>query len=155
MFSLGKFQLQIIVDLPSPKKDNDSWWTRWRQRKDRRHQTSSERSQSTLFYMASICILTCGASYAAVPLYRVFCQTQGYGGTTQVGHDASKIENMEVNEDRLLTVNFDADTSAQMQWNFRPQQSSIDVYAGETALAFYTVSITFTGMSLGIGTAQS
>ena len=90
--------------------------------------------------MISLCVLTAGASYAAVPLYRIFCQTSGYGGTTQIGHDADKVETMETKKDRLLTIKFTADTAATMQWNFRPQQYSIDVYAGETALAFYTVS---------------
>ena len=84
--------------------------------------------------------MTCGASYAAVPLYRMFCSATSYGGTTQVGHDAEKVEAMETKKDRLLQIKFTADTAAQMQWNFRPQQDSINVYAGETALAFYTVS---------------
>lgn len=125
-------------------KDRDSpvkranWWTKWKRRADRRYQTTAERSNSTLLYLISLCVLTAGASYAAVPLYRIFCQTSGYGGTTQIGHDADKVETMETKKDRLLTIKFTADTAATMQWNFRPQQYSIDVYAGETALAFYT-----------------
>ena len=71
----------------------------------------------------------------------MFCQATSYGGTTRVGHDAEKIEGMEPQKERLITIKFTADTAATMQWNFRPQQSSIDVYAGETALAFYTVRI--------------
>ena len=32
-----------------------------------------------------------GASFAAVPLYRIFCQVTGFGGTTQVAcHSASQ-----------------------------------------------------------------
>ena len=70
----------------------------------------------------------------------MFCSATSYGGTTQVGHDSEKVEAMETKKDRLLQIKFTADTAAQMQWNFRPQQDSINVYAGETALAFYTVS---------------
>jgi hypothetical protein len=36
--------------------------------------TSKERNLTTLLYLFSLAILTTGASYAAVPLYRVFCQ---------------------------------------------------------------------------------
>jgi len=35
-------------------------------------------------------------------------------------------------------VKFNADIAATMRWNFRPQQSEVRLYAGETALAFYT-----------------
>ena len=36
-------------------------------------------------YLFALAFATAGAAYAAVPLYRVFCQQTGYGGTTQVG----------------------------------------------------------------------
>ena len=35
-------------------------------------------------YVFALAVATAGAAYAAVPLYRVFCQQTGYGGTTQV-----------------------------------------------------------------------
>ena len=53
-------------------------------------------------------------------------------------HDSSKVATMQSNKERLLTVRFEADTSASMQWNFRPQQKEVKLYAGETALAFYS-----------------
>jgi len=89
-------------------------------------------------YMASLAVGTVGASYAAVPLYRAFCQSTGYGGTVKEGHNTEKVEKMEKKEERLLTIRFNADTAAQMRWNFRPQQSTVYVHPGETALAFYT-----------------
>ena len=45
---------------------------------------------------------------------------------------------MKSNKNKLLTVRFNADTASSMQWNFRPQQSEVKLYAGETVLAFYT-----------------
>ena len=45
---------------------------------------------------------------------------------------------MKPNKDRVITVQFNADTGAFMKWNFRPQQSEVKVFAGETALAFFT-----------------
>jgi cytochrome c oxidase assembly protein Cox11 len=100
--------------------------------------TTDEKNKTTLFYLASLAVGTVGASYAAVPLYRAFCQSTGYGGTVKEGHDIEKVETMEKKEDRLLTIRFNADTAAQMRWNFRPQQNTVYVHPGETALAFYT-----------------
>ena len=34
----------------------------------------NKRSQSTLYYLGALGVLVVGASYAAVPLYRIFCQ---------------------------------------------------------------------------------
>jgi len=107
-------------------------------RKVRRPRTTAEKNRTTVLYLSSAVIATVGASYAAVPLYKVFCQSTGYGGTVAEGHDTEKVATMEKNEDRLLTIKFNADTAAQMRWNFRPQQPVVHVYAGETALAFYT-----------------
>ncbi|CAG2062366.1 unnamed protein product [Timema podura] len=41
-------------------------------------------------------------------------------------------------KDRLITIKFNADRGASMQWKFRPQQTEVKVAPGETALAFYT-----------------
>ncbi len=73
-----------------------------------------------------------GLSYAAVPLYRIFCQVTGYGGTTQVA-----TESPQTVLERTITVRFDANVSRDMDWSFRPAQRSIELKVGETALAFY------------------
>ncbi|XP_036326854.1 cytochrome c oxidase assembly protein COX11, mitochondrial-like [Rhagoletis pomonella] len=97
-----------------------------------------QRLKSTLYYLTAGGIFAAGASYAAVPLYRMFCQAYSYGGTTTQGHDADKVETMQKIEDRILKIRFNADIAASMRWNFKPQQYEIKVVPGETALAFYT-----------------
>jgi cytochrome c oxidase assembly protein subunit 11 len=42
-------------------------------------------------------------------------------------------------ENRVLRIKFNADTSATMRWNFRPLQKEVYLVPGETSLAFYTV----------------
>ncbi len=73
-----------------------------------------------------------GMAYAAVPLYTLFCQVTGFGGTTQVA---------EVNDgrvlDRQMTIRFDANTARDLAWSFAPVERSIVVRVGETSLAFY------------------
>lgn len=97
----------------------------------------SIRIRSTIYYAAGATILTVGLSYAAVPLYRMFCSSFSYGGTTGVQHDGSKVEAMEIVPDRIIRIKFNADLGASMRWNFKPQQQEIRVAPGETALAFY------------------
>ena len=80
-----------------------------------RPKTTRERNITTLLYLISAAIATTGAAYASVPLYRVFCQTTSYGGTVKEGHDTEKVESMKKEEERLLTIRFNADTAAQMR----------------------------------------
>jgi cytochrome c oxidase assembly protein subunit 11 len=73
-----------------------------------------------------------GAAYAAVPLYKMFCQVTGFGGTPQIASVApDKIT------DRKIRVRFDANVSAGLGWEFHPVQREIEVKIGETALAFF------------------
>lgn len=73
-----------------------------------------------------------GLSFAAVPLYDLFCRVTGYGGTTQVSDQAPGVVS-----DRVITVRFDASTNSELPWAFYPEQRKMDVRVGETGLAFY------------------
>ena len=73
-----------------------------------------------------------GLAFAGVPLYRIFCQVTGYGGTTQVAAAAPEIVG-----DRVITVRFNADVARGMPWRFKPMQREIRVRLGESALAFF------------------
>ncbi|XP_071513784.1 cytochrome c oxidase assembly protein ctaG [Panulirus ornatus] len=109
-------------------------------------------TRSTLYYVAAVGVLALGLSYAAVPLYRIFCQAYSYGGTVQEGHNAEKVETMDMVKDRVIRVRFNADTAASMTWNFKPQQREIKVHPGETALAFYTARNPMDRPVIGIST---
>lgn len=73
-----------------------------------------------------------GMSYAAVPLYQIFCQVTGYGGTTQRVEQASD----EI-LDREITVRFDANTAGGLPWDFTPAQRDITMKIGETVRIGY------------------
>ncbi|XP_011671825.2 cytochrome c oxidase assembly protein COX11, mitochondrial [Strongylocentrotus purpuratus] len=106
-----------------------------------RSQTRSawrERNKSVMLYVVAGAVLVVGFSYAAVPLYTVFCQATGLGGQATAGHDTEKVETMAPVRGRELVIRFNADTAASMRWNFRPQQSEVKLVPGETALAFYS-----------------
>lgn len=72
-----------------------------------------------------------GVSYAAVPLYALFCQVTGYGGTTQRVEQYS-----DTVLDRDITVRFDANTAG-VPWDFRPVQRAVTVKIGETVKVDY------------------
>jgi cytochrome c oxidase assembly protein subunit 11 len=78
-----------------------------------------------------------GLSFAAVPLYRIFCQATGYNGTPQrAAQGADKVL------DRTITVRFDANVDKSLPWSFEPVQKKMDVKIGETALAFFKATNT-------------
>jgi cytochrome c oxidase assembly protein subunit 11 len=73
-----------------------------------------------------------GMAFAAVPLYRVFCQVTGFAGTTQVAKAPSK--NVLA---RTITMRFDANVSRDLPWSFQPVEHTMEVRLGETKLASY------------------
>lgn len=73
-----------------------------------------------------------GMSYAAVPLYRIFCQVTGYGGTPRQAH-AAPAQVLE----RVITVRFDATTMPDLPWRFQPAQRQVNLKVGEQGLAYF------------------
>ena len=71
---------------------------------------------------------------ASVPLYQMFCQVTGIGGTTGTAEYAPD-ESMIL--DREVTVLFNADINGKLPWYFKPAQRRVKVKIGEEALIFY------------------
>jgi cytochrome c oxidase assembly protein subunit 11 len=104
----------------------------------KRPPTQAERANNRLgLKMAALPFAMLGLAYAAVPLYAMFCQATGYGGTTQ-----RAIAKSEVMIDRPIEVLFDANTGGHIPWRFEPVQRSITVKLGENAMAFYRATNT-------------
>lgn len=74
-----------------------------------------------------------GLSFAAVPLYRMFCQATGYNGTPQIGASIAPGGN-----GALIEVRFDANTSPSLPWRFTADQPIVHVPLGEDTLASYS-----------------
>ena len=108
--------------------------------------TMKRRKSITVAALTGLLVGMAGLSYAAVPLYRMFCQITGYGGTTQV---ATAVP--DAISDRVVTVRFNADIASGLPWNFRPKQREIELRIGETALIHY-VAENPTGQTL-VGTS--
>lgn len=82
--------------------------------------------------LAGLVAAMVGLSFAAVPLYRIFCQATGYNGTPQ---RADKGADHVL--DRTITVRFDGNVDPGLPWSFAPVQHTMEVKIGETALAFF------------------
>ena len=91
----------------------------------------SERKRTSV--LALVFLLSCmvALTAAAVPLYRLFCQVTGYGGTTQVAAAAPGAT------EGVVTVRFNADTGRDMPWQFRSMQNQVSANLGEQVTVFY------------------
>ncbi|KAG1443257.1 hypothetical protein G6F56_010738 [Rhizopus delemar] len=79
-----------------------------------------------------------GVSYAAVPLYRLFCSSTGFNGTPVIDKDRFGPDRLvpQTNQ-RRIRVTFESNTSDSLPWSFKPELREIYVVPGETALTFY------------------
>jgi cytochrome c oxidase assembly protein subunit 11 len=73
-----------------------------------------------------------GMSFAAIPLYRLFCAATGYGGTPKIGSAVAPGSNGE-----KIRVRFNADTHPGLPWRFAPDQVEVSLNLGDQAVAFY------------------
>lgn len=109
-----------------------------------KHETENKIGIPYVYLSLSVFML--GLSFAFVPLYQLFCQSTGYGGTIQENININKLlknklklneKNGETTKKRLIEINFTSQSN--MPWIFEPEQKSIIVKPGETVLAFYKV----------------
>jgi cytochrome c oxidase assembly protein subunit 11 len=97
--------------------------------------TRTRRSNArTALLLSSIVVGMTGVSFAAVPLYRWFCQVTGFGGTPMINAAAAPGA---AEGGPRFTVRFVASTGPDLPWGFRPDAPIMQVAAGEEALAFY------------------
>jgi cytochrome c oxidase assembly protein subunit 11 len=82
----------------------------------------------------TICLML-ALAFASVPLYRKFCQVTGYGGTTQ----RAEIAPGETGS-RTITVRFNTMVNPGLPWRFVPDQPSVTIKLGESALATFTAA---------------
>lgn len=115
-------------------------------------ETLAEKNKRLALYMISVALGTLGVSYASVPLYKVFCAATGFGGTTQRVEVDSVRDMSPAVDGRVIKITFTADVNDVMPWKFKPQQQSVKVVPGETALAFYKATNPTANAITGVAT---
>ena len=94
---------------------------------------SHKRKRMMLVVLGGVACGMVGLSFAAVPLYDLFCSVTGFGSTTQTA-DAAPAEV----GNRVMAVQFNSDVSNDVPWRFKPSQREVELRVGEVGLAFYT-----------------
>ena len=104
-------------------------------------------NRRTLVILAGVVGLMVGMAYASVPLYKLFCQVTGYGGTTQVSNDAAT----HIVVGHPITVRFDANVNRALNWKFVPVDRPVILNPGEEVVINYRAinigSVASTGTS--------
>lgn len=93
------------------------------------------RNRRVALVCAAVAVGMVGLAYASVPLYTLFCQITGMGGTTQRADRPAS-----TTLDRTMTVRFDANIGDGLPWDFTPVSEPQTLHIGENGLAFYRVT---------------
>ena len=91
-----------------------------------------QKNKATAVLLFSIAGGMVGLAFAAVPLYQLFCQVTGFGGTPKVAATASSTTSA-----KTITVRFDANVNPALPWRFAPVQRQVQVRAGESMQVNY------------------
>lgn len=93
------------------------------------------RNRKVAFMALAAAVAMLGLGYASVPLYRIFCQVTGFGGTTQRA-DEVKAATVKAST-KTISVRFDANVERNMPWQFKPLQRTDTVSIGARDMALY------------------
>jgi cytochrome c oxidase assembly protein subunit 11 len=91
-----------------------------------------------LALLAALAML--GLGFASVPLYRLFCEATGFGGTTQRASlaDADLAAQFAASGGgRQFSIRFDANTARGMGWHFAPRQTTDRIAIGERDMVIF------------------
>lgn len=110
------------------------------------HELNAKHRRVALACFAFVAAMV-GASFAAVPLYDLFCRVTGFGGTPRFASaaPAAPIE-------RRMKIRFDANVAPGLPWQFAPEAHEVEVKVGESKLVLYAAANS--AKSTTIGTAS-
>jgi cytochrome c oxidase assembly protein subunit 11 len=114
---------------------------------DARKNALHGRHRAVAVWCAVLVAAMLGAAYAAVPLYRLFCQVTGFDGTPRIA-----VKPSDTVLDKTVTIRFDANVAPGLPWRFEPAQTTAKVRIGENALAFYRATNTSDAPVWGMAT---
>jgi cytochrome c oxidase assembly protein subunit 11 len=103
---------------------------------------------------ALLAVAMIGLAYASVPLYRMFCQVTGFGGTTSRADAAALPDSatLQALGGRTIKVRFDSNLAPGMAWRFAPRDRETEIKIGEKRLAFFNATNLAAGPTTGRAT---
>jgi cytochrome c oxidase assembly protein subunit 11 len=86
----------------------------------------------TAMLAAGMALFMLALGFASVPLYRLFCEVTGWGGTTMRATEAqlAELARPDAGSARMVSVRFDSNVAPGLAWQFRPEQRVMDVHVG-------------------------
>ena len=96
--------------------------------------SAPHRRTAALAAIAAAAMLATG--FAAVPLYRLFCQKTGYGGTPARASEA-QAGAVHALAGQTISIRFDSNVDPGMDWAFAPEAVTRTVTIGARNIAFF------------------
>lgn len=95
----------------------------------------ARRNRRAAIIALSFALAMLGLGYAAVPLYRIFCEATGFGGTTMKVSEATA--SAIAVTDKQITVRFDSNVSSALPWRFKPENPTEKITIGARDMAAF------------------
>jgi cytochrome c oxidase assembly protein subunit 11 len=92
------------------------------------------RNRRTMVTMAGVGLAMLGLGFASVPLYRIFCERTGFGGTTQRAEASTHVR---VATGHTMSIRFDSNVQPGMPWTFHPEHPTDTVTVGAKDMAIF------------------
>jgi cytochrome c oxidase assembly protein subunit 11 len=89
-------------------------------------------NKKVIFIISFIGILMLSLSYAAVPLYDIFCRVTGFGGTTQIASSAPGSSGHP-----NINIRFESNITDSLNWDFYSKTKTVKIPMGEEKTIYY------------------
>ncbi|MEL0081952.1 MAG: cytochrome c oxidase assembly protein [Gammaproteobacteria bacterium] len=98
----------------------------------------SERNiKRTALRLTAAAVLMFGFGYALIPIYNILCDVTGINGQSSSLEQAATASADQVDETRLIKVEFLGTTNSELPWEFRPLVKSVEVHPGALTEIYY------------------
>ena len=100
---------------------------------------SQRGNRRTAIIAGLVALAMLGLGFAAVPLYRMFCQATGFGGTTQraTAEEAAAAARSPQGQGRQISIRFDSNIGNGIPWAFYPEKKHVSVGIGGKSMAIF------------------
>lgn len=89
-------------------------------------------NKKVIFLITFVGMLMLSLSYAAVPLYDIFCRVTGFGGTTQIASSAPGSTGHP-----NINIRFESNITDSLNWDFYSKTTTVKIPMGEEKTIYY------------------
>ena len=89
-------------------------------------------NKKVIFIISFVAMLMLSLSYAAVPLYDIFCRVTGFGGTTQIASSAPGSTGHP-----NINIRFESNITDSLNWDFYSKTKTVKIPMGEEKTIYY------------------